>query len=95
MHHIEECTRWWFQLCANEVSSRVTVKFEMSPSLDNLFSGLSDWKNIQDVVRLSFKAMHELIKEQGNTIDNLKNQLDSAPTRNDVSSNVSVVVHIM
>ena len=46
--------------------------------VDDLLRGVNDWRNIQDIVRLTFKALVEIVKNQGSSIRELERQL---PTR--------------
>ena len=40
--------------------------------VDDMLDGLNEWRNIQDIVRNTFKALHELVKAQGEAIRNLE-----------------------
>ena len=49
--------------------------------VDDLLRGASDWRNIQDIVRLTFKALAEVVKAQGNSIRELERQMPSRVTK--------------
>lgn len=42
--------------------------------------GLSSWKNIQDIVRVTFKALHSTVRLQGEAIKRIEHQLSERPT---------------
>ena len=46
-----------------------------SAIVDDLISGASDWRNVQDVVRLTFKALSDVVKAQGSAIRDLERQM--------------------
>jgi len=39
---------------------------------------MTEWKNIEDIVRLTFKALTDVVKAQGDTLRELERQM---PTR--------------
>lgn len=43
--------------------------------LESLLDGLSNWTNVQDIVRLSFKALADIIKAQGSSLRELEKSL--------------------
>ena len=47
----------------------------MSLHVDDLIQGLNDWRNIQDIVRLTFRAMNDVVKAQGRTIAALESKV--------------------
>ena len=38
---------------------------------DELLEGLNEWRNVQDIVRLTFKGLSDVVKKQGIAIDEL------------------------
>lgn len=50
----------------------------MSLQVDDLIQGLNDWRNIQDIVRLTFRAMNDVVKAQGRTIATLESKVITA-----------------
>jgi hypothetical protein len=51
-----------------------------------LVQGLNEWRNIQDIVRLTFKAFHDVLKAQGDAIKKLEKALDSKSDRREVAA---------
>lgn len=45
--------------------------------MDDLNAGINDWRNIQDVVRETFKAIHEVVRVQGEKIQILEHKMAS------------------
>ena len=45
--------------------------------VEELLSGLSDWKGTQDIIRMTFKAISEVLKNQSISISHLNKQLSS------------------
>ena len=48
--------------------------------------GMNDWRNIQDVVRMTFKAFHDVLRAQGDAIKNLERVVDAKANRKEVSA---------
>eukprot|EP00948_MAST-09A_sp_MAST-9A-sp1_P002225 g2225.t1 len=46
----------------------------------DLIQGLNQWRNIQDIVRTTFKALHDVVQAQGQTIEKLELELEKRPT---------------
>ena len=44
--------------------------------VDDLIQGLNDWRNIQDIVRLTFRAVNDVVKSQARTIATLESKVD-------------------
>lgn len=50
-----------------------------SPAIvEDLLQGVNEWRNIQDIIRLTFKALTDVVKAQGETIRELERAM---PTR--------------
>lgn len=62
-----------------------------SPGIvEDLISGLNDWRNVQDIVRLTFKALSDVVKSQGNTVKELELQLPSKAPKSDIAQCLSL-----
>lgn len=48
--------------------------------------GMNDWRNIQDIVRITFKAFHDVLKAQGDAIKSLERVVDAKANRNEVGA---------
>jgi hypothetical protein len=53
-------------------------------SVEDLLSSPNEWRNIQDVVKLSFSAMFRVIKEQDASIKALQRSLDQLASKTEV-----------
>ena len=61
-----------------------------SPAIvDDLLSGLNEWRNIQDIVRLTFKALADVVKAQGLAIKDLERQMPQKATRTELTTALS------
>jgi hypothetical protein len=47
---------------------------------------MNDWRNIQDVVRMTFKAFHDVLRAQGDAIKNLERVVEAKANRKEVSA---------
>lgn len=47
---------------------------------------MNDWRNIQDVVRMTFKAFHDVLRAQGDAIVNLQRAVEAKANRKEVSA---------
>mmetsp|Transcript_19903 Transcript_19903/g.64787 ORF Transcript_19903/g.64787 Transcript_19903/m.64787 type:complete len:595 (-) Transcript_19903:899-2683(-) len=54
--------------------------------VDDLISGLNEWRNIQDVVRLTFKAFHDVLRAQGEAIKTLEQAVESKASKAEVAA---------
>mmetsp|Transcript_27001 Transcript_27001/g.45303 ORF Transcript_27001/g.45303 Transcript_27001/m.45303 type:complete len:665 (-) Transcript_27001:189-2183(-) len=50
--------------------------------VEDLVSGLSEWRNIQEIVRMTFNALHDVVKSQGEKIKGLEDTLAREADRN-------------
>lgn len=57
--------------------------------VDDLLKGLSEWRNIQDIVRLTFKALSDVVRMQGQAIHDLERQLPLKVSRSEFTMAVS------
>ena len=46
--------------------------------VEDLLQGLNEWRNIQDIIRLTFKALTDVVKAQGEAIREIEKTM---PTR--------------
>ncbi len=53
---------------------------------DDLLLGINEWRNIQDVVRVTFKAFHDVLRQQGESIKAVERTLDTKAGRTEVSA---------
>ena len=53
-------------------SASLTLPLQTTPRM----TGMHEWRNIQDIVRNTFKALHDLIKAQGEALKGVERQLD-------------------
>lgn len=62
-----------------------------SPVLVNdLLNGLNDWRNIQDIVRITFKALTDVVTAQGNSIRELERQLPYKASKTELNTGLSL-----
>ena len=52
--------------------------------VEDLTQGLHEWRNIQDIVRLSFVALHKALQAQGDAIQALTEQTELRALKSDV-----------
>jgi len=57
--------------------------------VDDLLKGISEWRNIQDIIRLTFKALSDVVKAQGQGIQELERQMQTRVTKAELQSAVS------
>lgn len=53
--------------------------------VDDLLNGLQDWRNVQDIVRLTFKSLSDVVRAQGFAIQELEREIHSKVSRNELS----------
>ena len=53
--------------------------------VEDLISGLNDWRSVQDIVRLTFKALSDVVKSQGSTLKEIELQLPSKASKADIT----------
>lgn len=58
--------------------------------VEDLINGLNDWRSVQEIVRLTFKALSDVVKSQGATIKELENQLPTKASKSEISSCLSI-----
>ena len=54
------------------------------PPLSTMIEGMAEWQNIQDVVRITFQALYDVVKAQAVAIRDHENQLNNKAEVDDV-----------
>ena len=62
--------------------------------VEDLLHGKNDWRSIPDIVRLTFKALSDVVKTQGAAIKELEMQLPSRATKSELNSALAVKANI-
>lgn len=57
--------------------------------IESLMSDQSDWKNIQDIIKSTFKVLYDVIKNQNNNIKSLEDQINLKVSKNELISNLN------
>ena len=60
-----------------------------SLDVDDLIQGLGEWRNIQDIVRVTFRALNDVVKAQGARIAELEQALVDRPTRDELQASLA------
>ena len=61
-----------------------------SPAIvDDLLHGVNEWRNIQDIVRLTFKALSDVVRAQGSSIREMERQLQLNISRSEFNQVMS------
>jgi hypothetical protein len=58
--------------------------------VDDLIQGMGDWRNIQDIVRLTFRAVNDVLKEQGTRIADLELALADKASRDEMRQSLAL-----
>lgn len=58
--------------------------------VDDLIQGMNEWRNIQEVIRNTFKALHDVIKAQGEAIKSLERQLEQKANKSELSRKANI-----
>ena len=53
--------------------------------VDDLINGLNDWRAVQDIVRLTFKALSDVVKSQGASLKEIEAQLPGKALKSEMS----------
>ena len=53
--------------------------------VEDLLGGTGEWRSIEDIVRLTLKALTDVVKTQGVALREVENQLSNRPTRNELN----------
>ena len=66
-----------------------------APSLVyDLLQGKNEWKNIQDIVKLTFKAVCDTVKSQGSAIRDLERQISDKVNQHDFHNSLSLKANV-
>lgn len=66
-----------------------------APSLVyDLLQGKNEWKNIQDIVKLTFKAVCDTVKSQGQAVRELERQIQTKSTLQELTSSLALKANI-
>ena len=57
--------------------------------VEDLLQGTNEWRSIEDILRLTLKALTDVVKTQGIALREVENQLSTRPTRNDVNDQLN------
>ena len=57
--------------------------------VDDLLQGVNEWRNIQDIVRLTFKALSDVVKAQGETLKELERQMPQKTSKSEMQAALS------
>ena len=60
--------------------------------VDDLLKGLNDWKNVQDIIRLTFKALSDVVRVQGEAIKDLEHGLQTRVSRSELTSALALKI---
>ena len=58
--------------------------------VEDMLGSLNEWRNVQDVVRITFKAITDIVKAQGTAIRDLEQQLPAKAAKADVSAQLAL-----
>jgi hypothetical protein len=66
-----------------------------APSIvQDLLSGSNDWKNIQDIVKLTFKAICDVIRQQGLALRELERAVPTKASKAEVNAGLSLKANV-
>eukprot|EP01022_Parablepharisma_sp_SALTPOND_P015976 TRINITY_DN2297_c1_g1_i1.p1 TRINITY_DN2297_c1_g1~~TRINITY_DN2297_c1_g1_i1.p1 ORF type:complete len:983 (-),score=93.89 TRINITY_DN2297_c1_g1_i1:14064-17012(-) len=72
-----------------------TSSLSYSPSIaEELLSGGNEWINIQDIVKLTFKALFDVVKAQGEAIRDLEQVMPTKASKAELNSSLSTKANI-
>ena len=58
-------------------------------SVEDMTAGKNEWRNIQDIVRVTFKEFHDVLRAQGDAIKSLERAIDSKADRGELGRGLS------
>ncbi len=56
--------------------------------------GVNEWRNIQDIIRMTFKALCEVVRTQGITIKELEKTVSSKASKTELNSGLNIKANI-
>ncbi|CAG9325041.1 unnamed protein product [Blepharisma stoltei] len=75
--------------------SRIRSEDPYSPVIvEDLLGGLNEWRSVQDIVRLTFKALSDIVKSQGSSLREIDVQFPTKASKAELNSGLSVKVNI-
>jgi hypothetical protein len=57
---------------------------------DDLLGGANDWRNVQDIVRLTFKALSDVVRAQGASLRELERQMPNKLSKSEFNSGMAI-----
>lgn len=57
--------------------------------VDSLLSGVNDWRNIQEIVRSTFKALTEVVRAQGSAIKELEKHVNTKASKSELINSLT------
>ena len=86
-------------VCAAEVQPRVHTEFAQMPPRrgtgdNDLEEGRGEWVEVPEIVRLTFKALHDVVKAQGEAIKNLERGLAQKVGKSEQASALAEKVNL-
>ena len=67
-----------------------------APSIvQDLLSGSNDWKNIQDIVKLTFKAICDVIRQQGLALRELERVVPTKASKAEINAGLSLKANVV
>ena len=57
--------------------------------VEDLLQGTNEWRSIEDILRLTLKALTDVVKTQGIALREVEGQLSARPTRNELNEIMS------
>ncbi|CAG9313179.1 unnamed protein product [Blepharisma stoltei] len=74
--------------------SRIETETYSPMIVDDLLSGLNEWRSVQDIIRLTFKALSDVVKSQGGSIKDLELQMPSKASKAELNSGLAMKANI-
>ena len=59
----------------------------------DLLNGINDWRNVEDIVRITFKALSDVVTAQANSIRELERQLPYKASKQELTSALTLKVN--
>ena len=75
-----------YLIIAKMSSARSPGNREAALSFDDIVAGMHEFRTTQDVIRSTFKALHDVIKNQGESIRNMQSQLETKLSKSEAQS---------
>eukprot|EP00357_Protocruzia_adherens_P011027 CAMPEP_0114975776 /NCGR_PEP_ID=MMETSP0216-20121206/2296_1 /TAXON_ID=223996 /ORGANISM="Protocruzia adherens, Strain Boccale" /LENGTH=802 /DNA_ID=CAMNT_0002336613 /DNA_START=61 /DNA_END=2469 /DNA_ORIENTATION=+ len=62
--------------------------------VEDLLQGQNEWRNIQDIVRLTFKALSDVVKTQGEALREMERQMTTRASKAELNSGLAIKANI-